>query len=143
MVKFVHVRQIDDKGNLLTNGGLTVAYTATLKDIMVSHAQCSYLDNFNYCVGRQIAAGRLRKYGAEEVLERKDPLSRAVLDWAAKEIFFTPIEIKWNEVHKRWESTFESLEANTFELEPRKGVPAAANEVIPDVEGPCKDCAIV
>lgn len=151
MVKFVHVRQIDELGNLLSNGGLTIAYTATKKDIFLSHAQCSWLDNFNRRVGRQIAAGRMRKYGSEDIIARKDPISKTVVEWAEK-LFGEPISIKWNAKARRWESTFEALELapNEFELgvdpiefkDESKGKPAPANDIPPDLDTTCTDCQV-
>lgn len=112
---------VDEVGNLLPHGGLTVAYTLSTKDIMLQTAACRpdtgaihpetgepLRDMFCYRVGRMIAAGRLKSPKWEPIiLERKDPVKQTIIDYVSMNTYVGPIEIKWNETHKRWESTFD------------------------------------
>lgn len=119
MVKFIHIRRIDDDGLLSPYGGATIAYSSTKKDIVFNYAICRgddgscnsntgkpIRDLFCYRIGRQVAAGRLKKHGAVEVLERKDPMIPHILDWFCKNVFVGEITVKWNPAFKRWESDF-------------------------------------
>lgn len=108
MIKFLHIRAVDEDGNLLTKGGATLAYTTTPKEIMLQSAVChSELDAFCYRVGRLISAGRLKSKKYEPtIIERKDPIGKTLVEWAQDNLCVGPIEIVWNDKAKRWESTF-------------------------------------
>lgn len=108
MIKFIHIRAVDENGDLLTTGGCTVAYTATPKDIMYQLALChSDLDNFCYRVGRAIASGRLKSKKWEPIIiPRQDPVVATIIKHIAANAEYGQIDIFWNEKGKRWESTF-------------------------------------
>lgn len=111
MVKFLHIRAIDEDGNLLVKGGVTIAYTVTDKDIIYQAAMCHpELDHFCYSVGRAIASGRLKsKKWEPTIIDRKDPISAAIVQHVAENLFIGPVEISYNKKSQRWESLFQPL----------------------------------
>lgn len=59
-IKFCHVRNYGEDGEILPFGGLTIAFTKLDEGkIVASLAVCSDRDNFNKKVGRLISMGRL------------------------------------------------------------------------------------
>ena len=62
-VNFLHVRNYTDDGEILANGGLTIAFTEALdgaKDTLwAGLSKCSDRDSFSKRIGRLIAQGRL------------------------------------------------------------------------------------
>ena len=113
MVKYLHVRAIDDSGDLLSVSGLTVAYTHTDKEIFLQVALCHNNDNFCFEIGRRIAKGRLECKKPEIVeslviLEHDSgqPESQTIIEYLELEYFSTPIQIFKDNKH-RWVSTFE------------------------------------
>ena len=65
LVKFMHYRDLDDRGNVLPQGGTTVAYETTSKGTRYATAKCSPYDNYCKAYGRAKSAGRLKAVGAE------------------------------------------------------------------------------
>lgn len=61
MCKFLHVRNRDANGNLLNNGGATVAFDVDGDVLFYASALCSRKDQFNRRIGRLIAEGRFDK----------------------------------------------------------------------------------
>lgn len=107
MIKYLHVRQIDDEGNLSPNGGLTVAYTCTLTDIILQVARCHENDLFCHRIGRAIATGRLQSGKvANEVIPLTHPITQCIVDWLCLEHFTVPIAISLDSKN-RWVSNFE------------------------------------
>ena len=105
MIKFLHIRQIDEKNNILPQGGMTIAYTKTLDEVMFNVARC-HLEYDNYCrrVGREIAVNRMRKFGPEDVIPLTHPVTEGLVNWISNSYFDVPIEIK--RLGKHWVSNF-------------------------------------
>ena len=110
MVKYLHVRAIDEEGCVLPHGGVSVAYTTTPKDIVLQVALCHDNDLFCYRVGREIAKGRLQSKKCEAtVIELKHPITQCICDWLAFEYFEVPPFIFLDD-KGRWVSTFDAYE---------------------------------
>jgi len=58
-VKFLHIRRIDNRGNIDARGGTTVAYRELPDHIQWATARCSPEDAYVKAYGRDKAAGRL------------------------------------------------------------------------------------
>jgi len=59
-VKFLHIRRVDDQGNINARGGTTVAYRELPDHIQWATAHCSPEDAYVKAYGRAKAAGRLK-----------------------------------------------------------------------------------
>ncbi len=117
MVKYLHVRTIDESGAIFSCGGITVAYTTTPKDICLSVAMCHDNDHFNYRVGREIAGGRLKSPKHQPtVIELHHPITQAIVDWLALEWFEVPVYIYLDNKY-RWVSTFETYETEVSDTD--------------------------
>lgn len=85
MIRFQHIRECDEDGNLLNNGGATIAYTVSpeMETIFVHLALCSRKDRFVKKTGREFAADRLKnnKDGPLDFIELSHPYSEAVRLW--------------------------------------------------------------
>lgn len=57
-VKFLHYRVVEN-GAVEGKGGATVAYIEGENGVSYGEAQCSFRDNYNRKLGRDIALGRL------------------------------------------------------------------------------------
>ena len=120
MIKYLHVRQIDEDGTITPYGGLTVAYTCTPTDICFQVAMCHDDDLFCYDRGRRIARGRLqspktgkRANGTDRpditVIPLEHPITQTIVSWLELEWFASPIDIHLD--HKfRWVSTFRDFD---------------------------------
>ena len=107
MVKYLHVRTIDEDNNLSPNGGLTVAYTCTLTEIILQVARCHENDLFCHRIGRLIAEGRLKSKKVEDVvIVLTHPITQCIVDWLCLEHFTVPISI-FLDPKNRWVSDFE------------------------------------
>lgn len=119
-IKYLHVRGVNEKGEIYSNGGLTIAYTCTPTNICLQLALCNDCDPFCYDLGRRIAGSRLqskktgpRKDGTMRpevvVLELKHPITQTIIDWLELEYFSVPIKIYLDPKH-RWVTNFEADE---------------------------------
>ena len=70
-VKFMHLRQEDELGNLSATGGLTVAYAETEIGVEWVYSLCNPHDHYCKKVGRAITLGRLKK-GAGFIAQDKE-----------------------------------------------------------------------
>ena len=100
MNKYIHVRQIDEKGNFCSTGGLTIVYTHSNKDIFFAVARCSERDQFCKLVGRKIALERLLKEGPLDVVELKHPITNTIIAWISENYYDKPVIII--NVNGRW-----------------------------------------
>lgn len=90
LVKFVHIREYDNRGNEYPRGGMTVAFQRVKseqgKDLYwVSKAMCSARDNFCKKTGRSIAEGRLICGMYDELSTTKTKMSdvaEVMINWA-------------------------------------------------------------
>lgn len=59
---FIHIRVKTPQGNILPNGGTTIAFQhdENSNNILYAIAQCNPHDNYNKAYGRMKAAGRLK-----------------------------------------------------------------------------------
>lgn len=84
-VKYLHVREIDEYGDLKHFGGLTVAYTLVdtegVAGICVHLAKCHPSDRFCYKIGRETALKKLQTEGPLEVLPLEHPISQTIIEW--------------------------------------------------------------
>jgi len=80
-VKFIHIRECDEDGNILNNGGCTIAYSATKKEIFLNLALCHPRDQFCRKTGREVAAEKLHQEGPLDFIELNHPISEAVRLW--------------------------------------------------------------
>jgi len=113
---FIHIRQVDDAGLLMNEGGATIAYQIEDGEIHLRVARChGVLDRFCYEKGRQASAGRLAKYGPEQTLPEAHPRSEQIVNWFAKQYFDAAVDenglpsggpIKVEKLGKMWVSTF-------------------------------------
>lgn len=58
-VYFMHIRNVDARGEINNFGGATIAYREIEGGVEFAEAWCSYRDNFNKAYGRAKAQGRL------------------------------------------------------------------------------------
>jgi hypothetical protein len=116
MVRFLHVRECDEWGELLNFGGCTVAYTVSpeLNTIFVHLAICSDKDHFVKKIGRDIAADRLKndKQGPLALIELNSPYSEAVRLWVME--YFDIGLIKKGKI---WVADREEIPDATFPLD--------------------------
>jgi hypothetical protein len=69
-VFYRHFRYWDQDGNVLNNGGVTIAYTLLKKDhILLAASFCSLKDRFCRATGRILAEGRLNMVGQSVLVE--------------------------------------------------------------------------
>ena len=109
MVKYLHVRAIDDMGRILSHGGVTVAYTCTLTEICFNTAMCNDSDLFCYELGRRIAGSRLKSPKCQPyVIELKHPVIKTLISWIEANVCEKCIEIKMDSKF-RWVTTFEEV----------------------------------
>ena len=117
MVRFIHIRLIDEKGEISLYGGLTVAYDVMKDQIVFATSRCrvpAYTDagnwdegdRFNRKLGQMISAGRLKKNGPEDVVPLVDPIQQHLVDYIAATFFEQPVVI--TRLGKYWVSTFQS-----------------------------------
>ena len=57
--KFIHYRVVDDRANVASRGGITVAYVVGDEGATSAIAMCGPNDNYSRQYGRSKAAGRL------------------------------------------------------------------------------------
>ena len=108
MVKYLHVRQLDEGNQLSPHGGVTVSYTCTLTEICMAIAMCNSADLFCYDIARRISAGRLQSPRYETiVIPLKHPITGTIVEYLEREICDAPISI-WQDDHHRWVSDFQS-----------------------------------
>ena len=83
--KFLHVRELDRKGELSPTGGLTVAYSIvdslSAAGICLNLAKCRSDDLFCFKTGREIAARKLLEQGPLDVLPLEHPFGFTIVDW--------------------------------------------------------------
>ena len=107
MVKYLHVRRLDEDNIITPHSGLTVAYTCTLTEIMLSVAMCHDNDLFCYDIARRISKGRLQSPKVETtVIPLTHPITQAIVDWLSLEWFDYPVAIFLDNKH-RWVSDFQ------------------------------------
>ena len=112
MVKYLHIRKVDSEGQISSFGGVTIAYTCTLTDIIFQKALCNDGDRFCYELGRRIAEGRLRSKKIEaEIIPLAHPIIGTLVNWIADNICDVPIEIVMDVKH-RWISDFCGTESD-------------------------------
>ena len=82
-IRFLHIRECDEEGELLQTGGLTIVYTVSyeMKEIFLNIAKCSVNDQFSRKIGREVAEERLKKDGPLEMLELFHPISETLRWW--------------------------------------------------------------
>lgn len=90
-VKYLHVRAVDEVGEFLACGGVTVAYvTTTIKDMEYIYLQvvkCRPTELFCYRTGREEAKKLLEKEGPYEILDLNHPISCEIVDWLANSLW--------------------------------------------------------
>lgn len=60
-VKFIHIRNMDDRGIIQAKGGATVAYRKLDENrLLYAVAFCHEMDSYDKTVGRDKSAGRLK-----------------------------------------------------------------------------------
>ena len=108
MVKYLHIRQVNpDTGEITPSGGISVAYTCTLTEILLQVAACHDNDLFCYRIGREIASGRMKsKHHEPTIIPLTHPISMAIIDWLSLEWFEVPVNIYLDD-KSRWVSTFQ------------------------------------
>ena len=112
MIKYLHIRKVNSKGQISSHGGLTIAYTCTLTEIIFQKALCNDSDLFCYDLGRRIAEGRLRSKKIDpEIIALTHPIIQTLVDWIAANICDVPIEIVMDAKH-RWISDFMGIESD-------------------------------
>lgn len=106
MIKYLHVRALDNKNRIATSGGITVAYTCTKDEICMAVAACHDNDHFNYEIGRRITKGRLQSQKCEPiVIPLKHPITATIVEYLMMEWFEVPISIYLDDKF-RWVSDF-------------------------------------
>jgi hypothetical protein len=58
-VRFIHLRNIDDEGDITNSGGVTVAFCEKDRHLWFAYSRCHWNDNYCKRIGRNIATGRL------------------------------------------------------------------------------------
>lgn len=107
MVKYLHIRT-KEYNDISPFGGLTVAYTCTLTEIIFQIARCNTEDLFCYRTGRLIAEGRLKSKKIESiVIPLTHPITQCIVDWLSREFFSVSIVIHLDAKY-RWVSDFEA-----------------------------------
>ena len=107
MVKYLHIRRLDENNLISPHGGLTIAYTCTLTEICMATAMCHDNDLFCYDIARRIARGRLQSVKVETtVIPLTHPITQAIVDWVSLEWFDVPISI-FLDPKRRWVSDFQ------------------------------------
>lgn len=119
-VKYVHIRAIDEETEeILPHGGATIAYTISdvegMRQIYASWVKCRPDELFCYKTGRDAATERLKDKGPDEVLDLEHPISDALIEWLAIDVWPDgpacrdmgfPIDC-WRDDKMRWVSSFE------------------------------------
>src|SRR3990167_3125641 len=101
---------INSEGQIQPTGGISIAYTCTMDEIMLDVAACHENDLFCYRVGREIAGGRLKSSKHETtIIPLAHPITQTIVDWLSLEWFEVPVNIYLDE-KQRWVSTFEPHE---------------------------------
>lgn len=114
--KFLHVRQLDEQGDISPFGGLTVVYsivdTIAVAGVCVNLAKCHPDDRFCFETGRLLASKKLFEEGPLDVLTLDHPISFAIVDWVANKWLPTrrkyggyAVDI-WPDDKHRWVSNF-------------------------------------
>ena len=84
-IKYLHIREVDEEGNLCAGGGLTIAYTISdvegMQQIFLNWVKCHPDDHFEYRIGRELAAAKLKDEGPFEILDLEHPISNSIVDW--------------------------------------------------------------
>lgn len=108
MVRFIHIRECDEDGEIVSTGGCTIAYTPSeeMGWIFLNMSQCSVNDQFSRKIGREVAVERLKKDGPLDVIELHHPISEAVRWWFIQQYNACLIKDHKN----RWCSTFVSVD---------------------------------
>jgi len=57
-MKFIHIRNYDENGQVASRGGITIAYRIEGDEVIYAVARCRDTDNFNKQLGRAKASGR-------------------------------------------------------------------------------------
>lgn len=82
---FMHIRNLDQDGNISNYGGTTVAYREVPGGVEFAESWCSVRDNFNKALGRAKSAGRLnsdhyrRFFGGDFVKFRQEIVNDNIL----------------------------------------------------------------
>ena len=112
MVKYIHIRELDESFNLSPFGGLTLAYSVSqeLGSIFLNWAKCHPDDHFCYKSGRELAAKRLKEDGPYDILETEHPITKFLLDWV-EQVLWPDLQgyricVYLDPQANRWVSTF-------------------------------------
>ena len=106
MIKFLHIRALDESNRIATSGGVSVAYTCTKDEICMAVAACHDNDHFNYEIGRRITRGRLKSPKCEPIIiPLKHPITATIVEYLMLEWFEVPISIYLDDKF-RWVSDF-------------------------------------
>ena len=117
MIKYLHIRKLDEEDRISPKGGITLAYTCTSSDICLAYAICHDNDLFCYEIARRIARGRLQAPTYDvTVIPLEHPISITLVDWVSTEIFEVPVDI-FKDEKGRWVSTFFSEEGEELTVD--------------------------
>lgn len=117
MIKFLHVRALDENNRISSHGGISVAYTCTETEICMAVASCHDNDCFNYEVARKITSNRLKSPKCQPiVITLKHPITETIVEYLMMEWFDVPISI-FRDDKGRWVSDFQSLDGEIVETD--------------------------
>ena len=125
MVKFIHIRECDEDGELLQFGGATIAYTIneTLKSIFLNVSKCSVNDHFSRKIGREVAQERLKNDGPLEILDLLHPVSQTIKWWFIHSNNYVLIR----DAKGRYMSTFIEVDENDVMLITHERFPSSVD----------------
>ena len=125
MVKFIHIRECDEDGELLQTGGATIAYTIneTLKSIFLNVSKCSVNDQFSRKIGREVAQKRLKDDGPLEILDLLHPVSQTIKWWFIHSNNYVLIR----DAKGRYMSTFIEVDENDVMLITHERFPSSVD----------------
>ena len=134
MVKFIHIRECDEDGELLQFGGATIAYTTneTLKSIFLNVSKCSVNDHFSRKIGREVAQKRLRDDGPLEILDLLHPISQTIKWWFIHSNNYVLIR----DAKGRYMSTFIEVEENDVMLITHERFPTSVDFSLDEIVTP-------
>jgi hypothetical protein len=124
-VRYLHIREVNDKGVIEPRGGVTVAYTIDYANgaVYAAWVKCRPDELFCYQAGREYAAERLaNRDGDFEVLDLSHPVSNSIIDWIASEVWPSGPESRgmgfgidvWQNDKGRWCSDFIPSQLNVI-----------------------------
>lgn len=118
IIKYMHIRTINDDGKIQPCGGVTIAYIPDEANGLISAAwtKCRDDELFCYKTGREQALAKLQGRDLEcfEVLDLAHPISETIADWIATDVWPNG-KVSWGmgygiDVERnsrfRWGSTF-------------------------------------